>query len=143
MVLYAKDIVEKEFLSMPPSTSVLEAAKAMTRLRHGFVVVSSPEGKPVGIVTEWDLLAKVVAEARDPAQTRLEDIMTRTLLFVGANEGIDRVAQLMAEKGTRRVPVEKDGKVLGVIRVQTILARMKDYLDSITAQIARAQMPLF
>ncbi len=143
MVLYAKDILEPEFLSMRPQTSMLEAAKVMADRHHGFVIVASPEGRPIGIVTEWDILAKVVAEARDPAKVRLEEIMTRSLVYVDASEGIDRVAEIMAEKGVRRVLVEKDGKVLGVIRAQTIVGRMRDYIDSVSAQIARAQLPLF
>ena len=143
MVLYAKDIVEPEFLSMRPQTTLLEAAKVMADRRHGFVLVTSAEGRPIGIVTEWDILAKVVAEGRDPAQVRLEELMTRSLVFVEANEGIDRVAQIMADKGIRRVLVQRDGKVIGVIRAQTIARRMRDYLDSISAQIARAQLPLF
>jgi predicted transcriptional regulator len=69
--------------------------------------------------------------------------MTRTLVSVDANEGIDQVAKLMAQDGTRRVLVTKEGKMLGVIRVQTILARMRDYIDSISAQIARSQLPIF
>jgi len=143
MVLYAKDIVEPEFLSMRPQTTLLEAAKVMADRHHGFVLVTSAEGRPIGIVTEWDILAKVVAEGRDPAQVRLEELMTRPLVFVEANEGIDRVAQIMADKGIRRVLVQRDGKVIGVIRAQTIARRMRDYLDSISAQIARAQLPLF
>lgn len=143
MVLYAKDILEREFLSMRPQTSMLEAAKVMADRHHGFVIVSSPDGRPIGIVTEWDILAKVVAEGRDPARVSLEEIMTRSLVYVDANEGIDRVAEIMAEKGVRRVLVEKDGKVLGVIRAQTIVGRMRDYIDSVSAQIARAQLPLF
>jgi CBS domain-containing protein len=143
MVLYAKDIVEPEFLSMRPQTTLLEAAKVMADRHHGFVLVTSAEGRPIGIVTEWDILAKVVAEGREPAQVRLEELMTRSLVFVEANEGIDRVAQIMADKGIRRVLVQRDGKVIGVIRAQTIARRMRDYLDSISAQIARAQLPLF
>ena len=143
MVLYAKDIVEPEFLSMRPQTTLLEAAKVMADRHHGFVLVTSAEGRPIGIVTEWDILAKVVAEGRDPAQVRLEELMTRSLVFAEANEGIDRVAQIMADKGIRRVLVQRDGKVIGVIRAQTIARRMRDYLDSISAQIARAQLPLF
>ena len=143
MVLYAKDIVEPEFLSMRPQTTLLEAAKVMADRHHGFVLVTSAEGRPIGIVTEWDILAKVVAEGRGPAQVRLEELMTRPLVFVEANEGIDRVAQIMADKGIRRVLVQRDGKVIGVIRAQTIARRMRDYLDSISAQIARAQLPLF
>src|SRR5213592_366821 len=102
MVLYAKDIVETDFLSLPPDTSVLEAAKAMATRHQGFAVVTSPDKGPVGIVTEWDVLAKVVAEARDPARVRL-----------------------------------------GEIRARTILARMRDYIDAVSAQIARSQVPLF
>ena len=143
MVLYAKDILEPEFLSMRPQTSLLEAAKLMTDRHHGFVIVTSPEGRPIGIVTEWDILAKVVAVARNPAQVTLEELMTRSLVYVDANEGIDRVAEIMADKGVRRVLVEKDGKVLGVIRAHTIVRRMRDYIDSVSAQIARAQLPLF
>jgi CBS domain-containing protein len=143
MVLYAKDILESEFLSMRPQMSLREAAKVMADRHHGFVIVTSPEGRPIGIVTEWDILAKVVAEGRDPARVSLEEIMTRSLVYVDANEGIDRVAEIMAEKGVRRVLVEKGGKVLGVIRAQTIVGRMRDYIDSVSAQIARAQLPLF
>ena len=115
MVLYAKDIVETEFISMPPDRSLLDAAKAMAARRHGFVIVMSPEGTPIGIVTEWDILAKVVAVGRNPSEIRLQDIMTRTLVSVDANEGIDQVAKLMAQDGTRRVLVTKEGKMLGVI----------------------------
>ena len=143
MVLYAKDILEPEFISMRPQTSLLEAAKLMADRHHGFVIVTSPEGRPIGIVTEWDILAKVVAVARNPGQVPLEELMTRSLVYVDANEGIDRVAEIMADKGVRRVLVEKDGKVLGVIRAQTIVRRMRDYIDSVSAQIARAQLPLF
>ena len=143
MVLYAKDILEPEFISMRPQTSLLEAAKRMADQHQGFVIVTSPEGRPIGIVTEWDILAKVVAVARNPAQVTLEELMTRSLVYVDANEGIDRVAEIMADKGVRRVLVEKDGKVLGVIRAQTIVRRMRDYIDSISAQIARAQLPIF
>jgi len=143
MVLYAKDIVETEFLSLPPGTSVFDAAKQMAREHQGFVIITSPAKGPVGIVTEWEVLAKVVAEGRDPDRVPLGDIMSTRFVSVDPNEGIDRVAQLMADEGTRRVLVVKDSKVLGVIRVRTILARMRDYIDSVSAQIARAQTALF
>src|SRR5256712_6162137 len=112
MVLYAKDILEPEFLSLRPQTSLLEAAKLMADRHHGFVIVTSPEGRPIGIVTEWDILAKVVAVARNPPQVTLEKIMTRSLVYVHANEGIDRVAEIIADKGGPRGLLEEDGKGL-------------------------------
>ena len=143
MVLYARDIVEKDILAVPAGTSVLEAARAMRDGRHGFVIVATADGKPEGIATEWDFLARVVAEDRDPEAVRLEEIMTRNLVSVDPAVGIDKVAQIMVSQGTRRVLVVKDGKILGVIEAKTILARMKEYVDRLSAQIARTQTPMF
>src|SRR2546425_10239561 len=104
MVLYAKDILEPEFISMRPQTSLLEAAKLMADRHHGFVIVTSPEGRPIGIVTEWDILAKVVAVARNPALGTLEERMRRSPVDGGANQGSHRVAGLLADKRVRRAP---------------------------------------
>jgi len=141
MVLVAKDIVEKGFLSMQRGTTALEAAKQMQSNRHGFVVVTTADGKPEGIVTEWDYLSKLVAAEKDPARVKLEEIMSVNLVTVKADQGLDEVAQLMAEKGIRRVLVIQDGKILGTITARTMLASLKDYIDRISTQIARLQVP--
>src|SRR5713226_7682508 len=106
MVLVAKDIVEKDFLSLQPDTSALEAARQMKAKRHGFAIIASPAGSPEGI---------------DPSRVKLAEIMTRDLVSVDANEGLDQVAQLMAQKGIRRVLVLKDHEVLGVITASIML----------------------
>ncbi len=143
MVLYAKDIVEKDFLSVPSGTSVLDVARVMRDGRHGFVIVATADGKPEGIATEWDFVARVVAEDRDPEALRIEEIMSRNLVSVDAGAGIDQVSQMMVDRGTRRVLVVKDGRILGVIEAKTILTRMKAYVDRLSAQIARTQTPMF
>ncbi len=143
MVLVAKDIVEKEFLSLPRETMAIDAAHRMKATSHGFVIIASPGGDPEGIVTEWDILAKIVAEERDPKKVRLSDIMSSELVSVDANQGLDQVAQIMAQKGIRRVLVIKDHKVLGVITAKTMLSRLKEYVDRVSSQIARLQSPMF
>src|SRR2546428_6434973 len=127
MVLYAKDILEPEFISMRPQTSLLEAAKLMADRHHGFVIVTSPEGRPIGIVTEWDILAKVVAVAPKPPQVTLEELMTRALVYVDANEGIDRVAGVIAGKRGRPGLVEEGGKRPGGVRAPTIGRRIRGF----------------
>lgn len=143
MVLVAKDIVEKEFLSLPRNMNALEAARQMKEKSHGFVIIASGGGDPEGIVTEWDFLAKIVAEARDSARVMLGDIMSSNLVSVDANEGIDQVAQIMTQKGIRRVLVIKDHRVLGVITAKTMLSRLKEYIDKVSSQIARLQSPMY
>lgn len=143
MVLVAKDIVEKDFLSLSRSTSALEAARQMKAKGHGFVIIASSSSVPEGIVTEWDFLAKIMAEGKDPVGVKLGDIMTGNLVSVDGNEGIDQVAQIMTQKGIRRVLVISDHRVLGVITAKTMLSRLKEYIDRISSQIARLQSPMY
>ncbi len=142
MVSVAKDIVEKDFISLQPDTSALEAARQMKAKRHGFAIIASPTG-PVGIVTEWDYLSKVAAEGKDASRVKLAEIMTRDLVGVDANDGLDQVAQLMAQRGIRRVLVLKDHEVIEVITASIMLSRLKEYIDRISTQIARLQGPMF
>jgi signal-transduction protein with cAMP-binding, CBS, and nucleotidyltransferase domain len=142
MVLIAKDIVEKEFLSLSRETTALEAARQMKAKKHGYAIVASSAGSPEGIVTEWDYLSKIVAEGRDPSHVKLGDIMTSDLVSVDANVGLDQVAELMAHKGIRRVLVLKDRKVIGVITAAIMLSRLKEYVDQVSSTIARLQSPM-
>ncbi len=142
MVLVAKDVVEKEFLSLSRDTAALEGARQMKAKRHGYAIVASSTGSPEGIVTEWDYLSKIVAEGRDPSHVTLGDIMTSDLVSVDANVGLDQVAELMAHKGIRRVLVLKDHKVIGVITAAIMLSRLKEYIDKVSSTIARLQSPM-
>ena len=142
MVLVAKDIVEKEFLSLSRETTALEGARQMKARRHGYAIIASSTGSPEGIVTEWDYLSKIVAEGRDPLHVKLGDIMTSDLVSVDANVGLDQVAELMTHKGIRRVLVLKDRKVIGVITAAIMLSRLKEYVDKVSSTIARLQSPM-
>jgi signal-transduction protein with cAMP-binding, CBS, and nucleotidyltransferase domain len=142
MVLVARDVVEKEFLSLSRETTALEAARQMKAKRHGYAIIASSTGSPEGIVTEWDYLSKVVAEGRDPSHVKLGEIMTSDLVSVDANVGLDQVAELMAHKGIRRVLVLKDHKVIGVITAAIMLSRLKEYVDKVSSTIARLQSPM-
>ena len=142
MVLFARDVAEQVFLSLPPETNGLDAAKMMKEKHQGFVIVSK-DGVPEGIVTEWDYLSKVIAEARSPADVTIRDIMTAGLITVKGSDGLESVAKTMTEGGVRRVLVMQDGKILGVITSRTILARLEEYVNRISTTIARLQAPPF
>jgi len=140
MVLYARDIVEKDFLSISGTSSVLEGAKAMKNSKHGFAIIGTP-ADPLGVVTEWDIVSKVVSEGRDPRSVAMEDIMTKNLLSIDGSTPLSVVSQMMTEKGVRRLLVKEGNNVVGFITSKTMLARMNDYVDKISAQISRLQTP--
>jgi len=142
MVLYARDIVEKDFLSISRGSTVLEGARLMKNSRHGFAIIGTPSN-PEGIVTEWDILSKVVAEAWDPARVTMGEIMSTDLLSIDAGAGISAVSQLMTERGVRRLLVKEGNQVIGFITAKTMLARMNEYVDKVSSQISRLQAPWF
>jgi CBS domain-containing protein len=140
LVLFAKDVAEKVFLSLPRQTNALEAARMMKENHQGFAIISDG-ATPEGIVTEWDYLSKIIAEGKDPATVRLVDIMTPGLITVKGGDGLESVAKTMTERGVRRVLVMQDDKILGVITSRTILARLEEYVNRISTTIARLQAP--
>jgi len=142
MVLVARDILEKDFLVLGVEVTLFEAAQRMKTSRHGCVIVTNSGGQPKGIVTEWDILSKVVAEGKDPKGVKLEEIMTKDLITIKADMGIDELSLFMSTKGIRRVLVMHNGKLLGVITSRDVLASLKDYVDKISTQIARLQCPV-
>ena|SRR5487761_134658 len=143
MVLVAKDIVEPDFISLSSDTTALDAAKKMKEKHHGFVIVNSSGGQLEGIVTEWDFIGKIISEGKDPSKIRLSEIMSRDPVTVKSSDGIDSVAKLMAERGIRRVLVTENGRIIGAVTSKTIIRRLEDYINNISAQIARLQTPLF
>ncbi|HZY47453.1 MAG TPA: CBS domain-containing protein [Candidatus Bathyarchaeia archaeon] len=124
MQLAAKDIAQKEFVTLSRDTSALDAARMMKSKGIQFVIVSTP-GSLEGIVTEWDYISKIVAEGKNPAKVRLADIMSSNLITVDANDPLDKVARLMTSKKIRRVLVLWETEVYGVITASSMLAAEK------------------
>lgn len=110
--------------------------------KRGFAIVGTP-ALPKGIVTEWDILSKVVAEGKDPARTPIGDIMSTDLLSIDAGAGLSAVSEMMTVHGVRRLLVKDGGEVVGFITSRTMLARMNEYVDKVSAQISRLQAPWF
>src|SRR5207302_11162321 len=131
------------FLILQRQPRARERARLRKARSHGLSVIATPSGDPEVSVTESDYLSKIVAEVRYPIRVKLSDIMTRELVSVDAGEGLDQVAQIMTQKGIRRVLVIKDHKVLGVITAKTMLSRLKEDIDRVSSQIARLQSPMY
>ncbi len=118
------------FQSMPhrpvvwirPDESVHEAACVMTRARCGSVLVMQP-GHLLGILTERDLMTRVLARARDPATTRVEEVMTPHPICVAPELPVAQAVLIMLEKGFRHLPVMKDAQILGVFSARDALPR--------------------
>jgi CBS domain-containing protein len=115
---------QKHVLSLGPNASVWEAACIMTRANCGSVLVMDLPGTLLGIVTERDLMTRVLAKALDPAKTKLCDVMTPNPMCVPAETLVSDAVVIMIERGFRHLPIIGNGaKILGVFSVRDALPR--------------------
>ena len=136
MVLYARDIMKEYTSMMKEETTASQAAKIMSNDHVGFAIIER-DGKPIGMVTEWDFVNKIVSKDLNPKEVLLKDIMNTPLMSVDPKTPTDQVTVLMSKKGVRRLPVIENGKLIGVITSRDVLRIFKDYMDNLSDVIAR------
>ena len=119
-----QSMAKRNIISLAPSATVHEAACVMTRANCGSVLVIEGGSNLLGIVTERDLMTRVLAKALDPAATSLSTIMTRNPHCVPPETKVADAVLLMIERGFRHLPVVgADHKILGVFSVRDALPR--------------------
>ena len=104
----------REVLKAAPETLVSEAAKLMAAQKVGAIMVVEGN-RLVGIVTERDVLFRVVARGLDARTTRLADVMTCAPYTIDPDEPFGYALLVMHEKGFRHLPVVQHGKPIGIV----------------------------
>ncbi len=123
--------------TVSPETPVLEAVRLMSDERVGAVAVTY-EGKLTGIFTERDLMIRVVLEGRDPAATRIGDVMTAHCISAKKDLSMGEALQIMTESHFRHLPVvDENDRVLGLLSIRNLLHnrvdKLSQELDSVVA----------
>lgn len=111
--------MRKDFVVLDEETPVTEAVRKM-RERGVTSVLVSKEGRITGIVTERDVLYRVVAEGRDPRSVRLREIKSSPLVTVSPQTKVSDAIALMSQKGIRRVVVTEGDRVVGVLTMLSL-----------------------
>jgi CBS domain-containing protein len=114
--------------------SALDVAKLMAKHRIGSVVViegnnNNNNKKPVGIITERDIIKKVSAENKSADQVAVRHIMSSPLVTVNSIDSIDTAAETIAENKVKRLVVlEQDGSMVGILSVSDIAKKLAKIL---------------
>ncbi|WP_028467720.1 CBS domain-containing protein [Nisaea denitrificans] len=123
------DVVSKQDLSsLSPKETVLTAAKLMTSRKIGALLILDGE-KLVGILSERDIAGRLVAEEKSPGGTLIEAIMTPKPETIGPKASVMDALQRMQEGGFRHLPVEEDGKIIGMVSIRDIYAAVREDLE--------------
>ena len=116
------EMMEKDFVVLDQSTSIIDAAKIMQRKGISSILVQdSQSGKTVGIVTERDILYRVVAEAKGIFKVNIGKIMSTPLVTIDKRSPLMDAILVMRKKGFRRLPVVDDGKIIGLVTLLSII----------------------
>jgi len=118
-IIQLKDIMTEDVVTTGKDASVVDTAKLMEEHGVSSVVIEN-SGKPVGIVTERDMVRKVIIQSRD-RDTPVGEIMTSPPITLGMLEEVTMGATLMVEKGIRRLPIVEDGKLVGMVTAADII----------------------
>jgi CBS domain-containing protein len=123
------------------SQSVLDAAKRMEQLDIGAMPICGQDDRLKGMITDRDIVVKVLAHDRDPATTRAGELAQERIVAVRADDPMDRALALMQEHKVKRLPVLDDNKRLcGMISEANIAMHMpQDRTGELVGAIAAAQ----
>jgi len=137
MSLRVDDVMVKEVMTIDESSTVKEAAEIMNKFEIG-CLIAVRKGKAMGIVTERDLLKRVVAESKDANKTKVKDVMSSPLVVVEPSMDLEEAVKLMFQMKIKKLPVVDEKRLVGLVTL-TDIARFQPQMIKILKQLAMRQ----
>jgi CBS domain-containing protein len=131
-----RDYMSMRVVSVDDSDSVYNAADIIVKNNIGCVVVTR-YGDVVGIVTKGDILRNALLKSRDPVETKIRDVMTKSPILVEASSSLEQAAKVMTEKNVTKLPVLDEGILVGVISASDIIRAEPTYASYLRSLIER------
>jgi len=135
-IVLVRDVMSKNVRVVRPDSSVKEVVATMNKFDIGSVVVVQGE-RPVGIITERDILRRIVEPCLAPETLTARQIMTSPVITIDENASINEAARLMVKKGIKRLLVTRNNdELVGIITFTDIVTKVPDML-SILEELVR------
>ena len=132
-------IMQRPVVSLPPEATCTEAAALMRDENIGAVVIAE-SGRPLGMVTDRDLVTRVIADGMEAGKTQLRDVMSGEPIFLGGERSIEQVIAAMGSLTIRRVPVvDEAGRLCGLVSMDDMLILLADQLGDL-ARVIRQEI---
>ena len=126
-----------EVITVDADASVIDAIDQMSRHNVGCVVITDGRRGIAGILSERDVLMKVIAKRRDPVTTPVRRVMSTTVMHCTRDTAIPEAQKMMAHHGIRHLPIVEGGAVIGMISSRDILAHQLSTVASIAHMQSR------
>ena len=130
--MFVKEVMKLSVKKITSESTVLDAARKMAQSNIGCLVVF--DDRLLGIITERDILNKVVAEGKEPDKVRVRDVMTRNVITITADKDMEEASDLMARYRIKRLPVVFGNDVIGIITSTDVVAVLSKVVKEIYSQ---------
>lgn len=125
-----KHAMTKKVMVIKPDATIKDAAKIMTKYRVGCLVVME-DNKLVGILTELDIIWKVVAGDLNSNTTKVSDVMTKKVLTIKANQTLEEATHIMVENKIKKLPVLEGNKLVGIVTATDLISVQPKMIESL------------
>jgi len=136
--MLVKEVMIENVVKVPPEMNIVEAAKTMSEHSIGSLIVVKDENL-AGLITDRDILTKVVAKGRDIQKTMIGEVMTKEVIYVKPDLDIEDAAEIMTEHGIKKLPVIDNDTLLGIVTASDIIASHPKIMEKIGALVLLAK----
>ncbi|MFQ6075171.1 MAG: cyclic nucleotide-binding/CBS domain-containing protein [Candidatus Bathyarchaeia archaeon] len=139
-VLLVRDVMTSAVKTARPDTSILDIVRKMNRFDIGSIVVVQGE-RPVGIITERDILREIVEPCLDPTAVRAREVMSTPLITIDKDVGVEEAARLMARRGVKRLPVVQGGRLVGIVTTTDLVKSVPSLMNALEELVPTRRPP--
>ena len=129
--MLVKDVMSSPVITVHENEPVDKVAQLMDKYKLGCIIVTSKDGKPLGIITERDLVVRVLAKNLLPSKLKAKDVMSSPLITIGPDAKINEAARMMSQLNIRRLGVIYRGELVGIVSSKDILAVTPELIEII------------
>jgi CBS domain-containing protein len=126
MAMKARDVMTPECKCAGENDTVLDAAKRLSELDVGSMPICGEDDRLKGMITDRDIVVKVLAQGKDPAQTTVGELAQGKPVTIGADNAIEEALTVMAEHKVRRLPVIDGHDCVGIISQADIATNLPE-----------------
>jgi signal-transduction protein with cAMP-binding, CBS, and nucleotidyltransferase domain len=140
-VLRLRDVMVSPVMTTKRSAKISEAASTMCANNIGSLVVVDDYEKPAGIVTERDMLRKIIATSKSPKQTDISQIMSSPLVTGDPDMDVEYAAKLMLQKDVKRLPIVENGKLIGIVTFTDVMRAQPQIVIALERSLTFEKLP--
>ena len=129
--MLVKDVMNTNVKTIDPDSTTQKAAKEMNKYNIGSLIVVKNENM-VGIVTERDMLKKIVAKARDSAKTKVKQIMIKRVIMIDPETHLSDAVDVMNQHGIKKLPVLHEKSLVGIITATDIVNAQPKMIEQLS-----------